>query len=108
MAAAPVAPCSRMKPGSEDDVPASAVAGEPAGSTTELSAAPYDANDVEYGGKPDVGDVELPPLPEPDSQLRNAQTCSGCVCVLLAVGLCLGVTQGVALAPTSWPFSSPG
>lgn len=50
--------------------------------------------------------IELPPLPTPDDPLRRAQTCSGCVCVAIVAALCLGVTNGVALNTSTWPFSS--
>ena len=51
--------------------------------------------------------VELPSMPEPDHQLRNTQAVSGAACVLTAVALCVGLTNGVALRIGN-PFSVTG
>ena len=50
--------------------------------------------------------VELPPMPEPDRQLRDAQAASGAVCVATSIALCVGLAYGVALRGTG-PFT-PG
>ena len=61
--------------------------------------------DLEYA-VPELTMADLPPMPEPDTELMRTQSCGGVSFVTVAVAVCIGITQGIALGLGSLPSSA--